>query len=452
MALRVYQPLFKHWLFPAYEQLVARRSTHRYLREYERSQWLPRAALEALQLGKLNALIEHCWQHVPFLQRHWRGAGLSAGPLASVTELQRFPRLTKQLVRDHYDQCIAENWRGRTLTKATGGSSGQPFRFEITMESYARRTALMWRGYAWGGAEIGTRTAYLWGTGEPLRGWRGVKEAWYHRAFNRRFFNAFTMSEANLADYVKGMRAYRADVVVGYVAPVLRMARWLNARGERLEGLRGVLTGAEPLFEPERGEIAQAFAAPVTNTYGSREVMLMASECERHRGLHIHGDHIVLETVDASGRLLSETPGDVLVTDLHNYGMPLVRYENGDRATRSSASCECGRELPMLERIDGRVLDTIVTPDGRYLPGEFFVHTMVDWPEVRQYQVVQIAPDALELQMVVPRPLTEADQERLLTRLRKTVGSSMQVGLREVESIAPLPSGKRRITVALSHT
>lgn len=446
----MYQELFRHVLFPAWEKLVARRETPRYLADYERSQWLPRAELEALQLAKLNALLAHCWERVPFLQRHWRAAGLQPGPLGSVAELERYPRLTKADITANYADCIASDWRGRTLSKSTGGSSGQPFRFEITMESYARRTALMWRSYAWGGAAIGTRTAYLWGVGEPRRGLAGLKESAYHRAFNRRFFNAFAMREDTLADYVRGMRAYRPRVLVGYVAPVLRVARWLNARGERIEGLRGVITGAEALYGPEREEIERAFGVPVTNTYGSREVMLMASECERHCGLHVHIDHLVLETVDADGRGVRGRSGEVLVTDLHNYGMPLVRYANGDRATPDDAACDCGRALPLLASVDGRVLETIVTPDGRILPGEFFVHTMVDWPRVKQYLVVQTAPDAVELQMVVSPALGPEEHAALRERLQRTVGGAMRVTLREVASIAPHPSGKRRITVALA--
>lgn len=445
----MYQTLFRHLMFPAWERLVARRDTPRYLAGYERSQWLPRAELAALQLEKLNALLAHCWAQVPFLQRHWRAAGLSPGALASVAELERYPRLTKAHITANYTDCIAGDWRGRTMSKSTGGSSGQPFRFEITMESYARRTALMWRSYAWGGAAIGTRTAYLWGVGEPRAGIAGLKESLYHRAFNRRFFNAFAMREDTLADYVRGMRAWRPKVLVGYVAPVLRVARWLNARGERIEGLRGVITGAEALYAPERAEIERAFGVPVTNTYGSREVMLMASECERHRGLHVHIDHLLLETVADDGRGVHGQSGEVLVTDLHNYGMPLVRYANGDRATLDDASCDCGRALPLLSSVDGRVLETIVTPDGRILPGEFFVHAMVDWPRVQQYLVVQTAVDAVELQLVVTPSLSDVEQAALRERLQRTVGAAMRVNIRAVATIAPHPSGKRRITVAL---
>lgn len=448
----MYQAMFRHVLFPLWEGAIARRDTPRYLAEYERSQWLPRAELEALQLARLNALLAHGWAQVPFLQRHWRAAGLQPGPLSSVAELQRYPRLTKAQITANYQDCIARNWLGRTMPKATGGSSGQPFRFEITMDSYARRTALMWRSYAWGGAAIGTRTAYLWGVGEPRKGFAGVKESLYHRAFNRRFFNAFAMREDTLADYVRGMRAWRADVLVGYVAPVLRVARWLNAHGERITGLRGVVTGAEALYESERAEIENAFGAPVTNTYGSREVMLMASECERHSGLHVHADHLVLETVAADGRVVTGQSGEVLVTDLSNFGMPMVRYANGDRATASADACSCGRALPMLSSVDGRVLETIVTPDGRILPGEFFVHAMLDFPGVQQFVVVQTAVDAVELQLVAQPPIGDAVRDALRERLQRTVGGAMRVELRDVPAIAPHPSGKRRITVALARS
>jgi len=108
--------------------------------------------------------------------------------------------------------------------------------------------------------------------------------------------------------------------------------------------------------------------------------------------------------------------------------------------------------LPLLSSVDGRVLETIVSPDGRILPGEYFVYVMLDWPQVRQYLVMQTAADALELQYVADAPLAAPDCDRLLGRLRRTAGEQMRIALRQVEAIAPLPSGKRRITVALAKT
>lgn len=447
----MYEALFRHALFPAYETVVKRRGTASHVAEYERSQWFDRAQLDALQLRKLNELLAHCWAEVPFLQRHWRAHGLQPGALSHMSELSRYPVLTKSMITANYDEAIATSWRGRTLTKTTGGSTGEPFRFEYTMDVYARRTAVMWRGYGWGGASLGTRTGYLWGTGMRKGGWGGFKDRLYHGAFNRRFFDAFSLSDGNIDPVIEELTAYRPQAVVGYVAPVVLVARRMLATGRRMQGVRGVLTGAEALYEPERRAIEQAFGCPAFNTYGSREVMLMASECGHHSGLHVNADHLVLETLDHDGRPVpAGDSGDVAITDLHNYGMPMVRYLNGDRATYATQACACGRGLPLLASVDGRVLDSIETPDGRHVPGEFFVYAMLDWPDVRQWQVVQTARDCVQFRLVVPAPWTAQRREALTAKVRDKAGPAMRVEIVEVDEIPTTASGKRRLTIALA--
>ena len=449
----MYERLFRSVLFPAYETVVRRRSTASHIAEYEKNQWLDAEQLAALQLKKINALLAHCWEHVPFLQSHWRSAGCEPAALRHPGELARYPTLTKAHIAANYEGMTAVPWRGRTLSKVTGGSTGDPFRFEYTMDVYARRTAVMWRGYGWGGAGLGTRTAYLWGTGLRKGGWGGLKDRLYHGAFNRNFFDAFTLTGANIDQRIDEIHRYRPKALVGYVTPVAVVARRMIETGRTLTGLRGVLTGAEALFEPERRDIEKAFGCPVFDTYGSREVMLMASECERHEGRHVNADHLVLETLGADGApTAAGVSGDVAVTDLHNFGMPMVRYLNGDRATYRGVACSCGRGLPLLASIDGRVLDLIETTDGRHVPGEFFVYAMLDWPDVKQWQVVQTAVDCVQFRLVVPTPWTQERRDKLTAKVQATAGSAMRVEVVEVDTIPTTSSGKRRLTISLANS
>jgi phenylacetate-CoA ligase len=448
-----YELLFKHLLFPAYEGLVKRRATATHVAECEKNQWLPAADLQRLQLSRLNALLAHGWAHVPFLQTYWADHGVKPGNLGHVAELQAYPTITKALITEHYQQMIALPWKGRTLSKATGGSTGVPFRFEYTMDSYARRVAAMWRGYGWAGAGLGARTAFLWGTGEKETGWRKLKVKLYHDAFTRRFFDVAKLTEANIDASIDAMIQYQPHAVVGYVAPTALVARRMNATGRRMSGLRGVITAAEALYDAERADIEQAFGCKAFNTYGSREVMLMAAECDRHEGLHVTADQLVLETVDAQGQAVpAGQSGNVAVTDLFNLGMPLVRYLNGDRATYASqATCSCGRSLPLLSSVDGRVLDMIHTPDGRLLPGEIFVAMIYNWPAIFKFQVVQTAKDVLQFRLVMNRPWHEGERDAFIARIRQDTGTLMRIELAEVADIPPNATGKRRITVSLAN-
>jgi phenylacetate-CoA ligase len=244
---------------------------------------------------------------------------------------------------------------------------------------------------------------------------------------------------------------YKPHALVGYVAPLVVVARRMLATRRSLRGLRSVLTGAEALYEPERRDLEAAFGCPAFNSYGAREVMLMASECDRHQGLHVNSDHIVFETLNESGQPVNGESGDVAVTDLHNYGMPMVRYLNGDRATYAVGSCTCGRGLPVLASIDGRLLDVIKTPDGRHVPGEYFVFVMLDFVDVKHWQVVQVAPDCVEFRLVLSNPWTDERRAVLVTRVQARTGTNMRVFVVEVDQIPISRLGKRRLTISLAN-
>jgi phenylacetate-CoA ligase len=306
----------------------------------------------------------------------------------------------------------------------------------------------MWRGYRWAGTDVGRRTAYVWGAGTPLPGWRGLKERLYARAFNRIILNSFQMTEGSLESYARTLSQFKPKVVVGYVAPLRMIARWALEHGYELHKPESVLTGAEALMAPDRELIARAFGAPVHNTYGCREVMLVASECGERKGLHVSADHMLVETVDAAGRAVAHGSGAVCITDFHNRVMPLVRYLNGDQATRSDRRCACGRGLPLFESVDGRILDVILGDDGRIVPGEALVYVMLAFPQVTQWQVVQNAIDELDVLIVAPQQLSASERQSLTAKFGEHIGPRMRINIQEVVDIPLTSSGKRRVTVS----
>jgi phenylacetate-CoA ligase len=141
-------------------------------------------------------------------------------------------------------------------------------------------------------------------------------------------------------------------------------------------------------------------------------------------------------------------PGEVLLTDLSNDGMPLLRYANGDMATASADTCPCGRGLPLLSRVDGRVLDAIRTPDGRLLPGEFFPHMLKDVPGLKRFQLVQRELDRLELSLVCGEAFDDASLAYIRREVAKVAGERVGLECRIVDDIPLTPSGKLRVTVS----
>ncbi|MCW5567182.1 MAG: phenylacetate--CoA ligase family protein, partial [Dokdonella sp.] len=268
-----------------------------------------------------------------------------------------------------------------------------------------------------------------------------------HAAFNRHMLNAFLMSADNLPEYAAAIERSRPEIIVGYVGPLVRLAEWLRAQGRKPHRPHAVLGAAEALHAPQRALLEEVFGAPVYDTYGCREFMLIASECAHREGLHTTADHLHVELANLQARHAGGESGDVIVTDLHNFGMPLLRYANGDMATPSRRTCACGRGLPLLERIDGRRLDTLRTPAGHLLPGEYIVYAFLDVLSVKRYQVVQRESDALDIRLVPGDGFGEATLEQIRRLLENVIGESMKLRFHVVDDIPASASGKYRVAI-----
>jgi len=447
--MKTYETLLRHVLWPAYEGGLRRRETPRHMRRYERDQWLAPAEVRALQFERLKRLLEWCWREVPYYRRRWTQAGIAPGDIRSLDDYAHLPVLTKADIRDNAEDIKATSLKDDLGYKATGGSTGEPLRFGFTRESNDRRVAVMWRGYGWAGSRMGRRTLFLWGgaVGQPSVAHR-MKDRVYNAVFARRLLDSFHMSESSMADYADAIDDYRPEVVVGYVGPLVRLAEWLLANGRQVHRPASIIGAAEALHPFQREIIEKAFGAPAFNTYGCREFMLIASECEHRQGLHVNADHLLVETLDADGMPIHAGSGEVAITDLFNYGMPFIRYVNGDMATHATDACPCGRGLPLLASVDGRKLDAIRTPAGHVLPGEFFPHMLKDVPGLARFQLVQRRLDRLDLSIVRGRGFEDASLDYIRREVARVLGDSAELHCHFVDDIPLTRSGKLRVTVS----
>lgn len=445
----IYETVFRHVFYPVYESVLRRRHTLRYMAEYEHNQWLDPEELSRLQWRRLKNLLAYCYLEVPYYRRQWEGLGITHDDIRSPEDYARLPLLTKNDIRTHFDELVAKSWRNRLMIKRTGGSTGEPLRFGYTRESNDRRVAVMWRGYRWAGSRMGRRTLFLWGgaVGQPLRR-QVIKDALYNLAFARRVLDSFRMTEANFSEYADAIDKYRPEVIVAYVGPLFHLAQWLLATKRRIHRPESILGAAEALHPFQREIIEQAFGCPAFNTYGCREFMLIASECEERNGLHVNSDHLMVELRKPEEPGPDPDTGELVITDLFNYGMPFLRYVNGDMATAAKGICGCGRGLPLLDRVDGRVLDALRTPDGHMLPGEFFPHMLKDVPGLLRFQVVQETLQRLELSIVRAPSFDASSLDYIRNQVARVMGESVYLDFKFVDDIPLTRSGKLRVTVS----
>lgn len=438
-------------IVPLFETVVKRRNNFAYWRELEKTQWLGRDEIDRRQLDALKKLIQHAYDHCPYYRETWDGMGLRPGNLQSLRDFSRWPVVERADILGNRMQMRAPAYANQLISKSTGGSSGEPLHFDYNFDSEARRMAATYRGYNWAGAPPGARQLYIWGV--PLGHqpkWRRMKDQWYHAMYGRYILNSFGLSEATVGKFADRISNHKPDVIVAYTNPLYELARMLEESGRRVRPPRSIVVGAEKLHPFQRILIERVFQAPVFETYGSREFMLMGAECDRHEGLHLTQEQLLLEVVNEDG---SPTPdgqeGELVITDLFNFGMPFVRYKNGDRAIAGLKQCSCGRGLPMLRSVLGRTLDVIRTPDGRRIPGEFFPHMLKDFKAIKRFQVVQIAADLVEIRVVCGSGWTDADKKRVEAATREALGPEVNLDVKRVEEIALTNRGKLRVVVSL---
>ena len=443
-----YEYAYRQILYPLYESGIRQRNTLRHLAEYESNQWRPLEELQAIQWAKTVKLLKFCYEHVPYYHDNWDAAGINWQDIKSMKDFVQLPLLTKVDIRNNYDRLIAVPFKGKNYRKSTSGSTGQALIFEYSKESNQRRQAVMMRDYAWAGARLGRRTVYVWGadTSGKVPITKQIKTGMHNWLLRKKMLNSFFLTVGNIDEYLDAIDIYRPDVIVGYVSPLHLLARHRLKQGTPRWQPKTIVTGAERLFDFQRRDIEQAFGCKVFHTYGCREFMSIASECPEHNGLHINMDHLVVELLDASAQ--PAPTGQVVITDLHNYGMPFIRYESGDWATEMPGACNCGRQLPRLSSVEGRVLDVIRTQDGRMVPGEFFVYLMFDFPGVERFQVVQKSLQSLVLNIVKGETFEPGAVDILNREIRKVLGAEIDIQYRFLSSIPMTQSGKSRVTIS----
>jgi phenylacetate-CoA ligase len=437
-----YEKLF----FPAWQHIVRGRPIHDHLASLEKTQWLSASELERLQLASLRALLEHAGRHIPYWRELFQRTRFDARSVRSVDALQALPILTRETIQERFEDLVDPTRGPTNIRKGTSGTTGIPLKFEYCNESEAWRQATRLRGYQWAGYRQGLPTLHYWGTGTQIpRGFAAGKIR-LDRALRREIYvDAVKQDEASLREVAGLLGHMRPHAIVAYTQALASFARWASERGVRTWPDTRVVCAAEPALPSDRAALESAFGPNVFETYGSRETMLIAAECEAHDGLHLSEENLLVEVVRDGRRVADGETGDVVVTDLHNYGMPFIRYANGDVAAISpKGRCVCGRGLRKLARVDGRRVDMLRDANGELVSGMLFISLLqVDTQMLRAFQVVQRKSGAVEVKVVRGR---EWDEKRFSQTMARVAGYFKGLPVQAIfcDEIPPSKSGKRR--------
>ncbi len=430
-------------LFPLMES-VQGRNFRSILEGFVQAQFLPADELKRRQADKLRGIIDQAWAHVPFYREIYNARGVRPENIRSIDDLARLPILSREDIRRNFPTGItAENIPARRRQPGrTSGSTGVPLRFFHDRAARDIRLASFLLFDSWAGIRPGDRAVHLGAPQLP-----SFRSSMFDRLRGRRSVSVFDMNPQNSPVILRRLARLGPVVIEGYASAIYQLAR-VSLREGVGPRPRAVVTTSDTL--PSRELIEQAFGCPVFDRYGNREISgALAQECERHQGLHINTEACLIEIVDERGRPVSTGErGRVLLTDLTNAVMPLVRYDSGDMAT-AGGSCSCGRGFPLISRIEGRGSECLTLPDGRLLSSVAFSHYLFvsrGYTEhILKYQAEQTGPGSLTFRFVPVGKAPESLVQGLRADLAELLGPNISIDVQAVEDIPAEPSGKRAV-------
>jgi phenylacetate-CoA ligase len=402
----------------------------------------------------LLEILEHCKKNIPYYRNVFDSLGdieLRKGDPIEI--LKKIPTLTKDIIRRHFQDLQSKDLNERKwYYNTSGGSTGEPIRLIQDREYSSRGEAITYLHYWLVGHEIGERMVMLWGSERDiLESSVRIKEKIKNSFWNIKWMNAFRMTPEKMKQYISLLDSSPPDLLLAYAQSIYELALFAERSGIRVASQRAIMTSAGTLYPFMREKIEEVFRCKVFNRYGSREAGPIACEHPGSGGLWVAPWGCYIEIVDEYGNPVPPgVEGDILVTSLINFAMPLIRYKIGDRGVLSpDSTTPSGLRGQILRKVSGRNVDMFKCRDGTLIDGEYFTHILYfrDW--VRKFQFIQKDFDMVAVNMVkADGKVPDGDLEDITGKIQVLLGKGCRVEYSFVEDISPSPSGKYRYTIS----
>jgi phenylacetate-CoA ligase len=427
-----------------YQLATGRRLLDR-LDELNKNQWLKREDLLSLRRQKLYSLLTYACEYVPYYRSLFDREGFRpASVLSDLSSFHRLPVLTKDLIRENFEalQTTEDRTRKHLSEKTTSGSTGHPLVFMQDGNFRDYVTADIHRHLGWSGWNLGDDHCYLWASHLELAESQALRTKFMNWTLNRFVTNAFVLSEENMNDFASRIRRRRPEIIFGYPSSLSRFAQFVKDRHFDDIKFRAVFSSAEMIFPEQRVLIEETFNGKVFNRYGTLELGGIGCECQAHTGLHVSMDNNYVEIVKDGRQAQPGEDGDIIVTNLNNFGMPFIRYAIEDVGSWNQlTSCPCGRQLPLMDISQGRRVDLFRSKDGRTVRAGY-VGYLFGLDGVKQFQLVQKSLDLIVARIVKDGELSESVLKNVETKLKESLGDDVTVQFEFTDKIPVLESGK----------
>lgn len=433
----------RHLLWPVHERML-RRSTPRYVRELQWSQWLSPDEIRSLQARKLRSLLRHAGENTAYYRQCFHEAEVDPNCGDPFAALKCVPLLDKSEIRRSINDMLWHKAPGGLHERSTGGSTGEPLTFYFDRRRQAYDQAARARTHRWFGVEIGDRELYLWGSPIDLSrtdAMRTVRD----RLFNQRLLNAFDMSPRRMDRYLNEWNRFRPVCLFGYPSSIALFALHVRNRAHTLDTrhLRAVFVTGEVCHPHDRKIIADCFGVPVVDGYGSREAGFIAHECPDGK-MHITAENVIVEIITDGQTVPVGEDGEIVVTHLDAYAMPFIRYRTGDVGRLLAGRCACGRGLPLMGVVRGRTTDFLHLPDGNVRHALSIIYPLRALTGVSRFRVTQQADYSVTVDIVRDDRTGRVTKEAVARCVRPVLGDAVSLRIEMVASIDVPDSGKHR--------
>ena len=436
---------FKKWLF-SLKYACFRPAAFGLLSRLRQSQYWSIDRLENWKQENQKKIVLQAFHDSPFYRRLYQNIGFHPGDEEQNGWFERLPLLKKEDVREFFDEICVEAFRKHLAVSATGGSTGTPVKFgydkRVPMEAYG------WRMLEWWGLSSSDDGGYVWRNPRQHFKDQRINEAlWWPTRKIR--LDASSMSEESLTGFIKQWNYTKPPQLQGYVGAVTELARFIETHRVEFSPPRVVWVTSAPLSSVQRTLMERVFKSPVYDQYGCCEVPHLAAQCEYGGGLHVNAERVYMEFVDADGNAVADGMwGRTLLTKYDDCVFPLIRYEVGDTGRYLNEKCPCGRTLPLIDSVKGRVTDMLYLPSGRILSGDYLTTIFDTCPDaVSGFCVVQCKDQSLRVEYVsAGKPDAHDDVMMVKSLLEEKVAGEVPVRFIEVDHI-PHERGKLRFIV-----
>ncbi len=405
-----------------------------------------REKIDAFRDRRLRALVQHAARHIPFYREHFARAGLDVRDVRGAADLHRLPLVTRADLagRAAGDLVPPGTSLNGLISHRTSGSTGEPLTIRRAPGEETLLALFRTRQLRRHGMRAGDNLVVIGLFSEQQEGPAGTWRSARHALRRYRTHRINTLREAE--DLLEQIHAARADVIGGFPSTLARVAQHLIETGTPPPPVRLVSVGGEVATTLMKKQIAEGFAAPVRQTYGSHEFNMIAAECPATGDMHVIDDNMILEVLREDGAPASPgEQGEAVGTALHSFTMPFLRYRLDDIVVQGEDRCACGAPYRTIRRVTGRMIDYFTLPGGRVVhPYELTVPMLSEDPWMRQYQMTQEATDRIVLRAIAWEKPSGAHLRRIEKSAEEVFGPGVSFRIELVDRLPNEKSGKFR--------